>query len=66
MFILQFGNGLEDVGVVRVEALDEVDLELYLLQLVAVCQVLLALQFVAHGRQSVHEQLAFAVSLRLS
>lgn len=62
---LQVGNHVEGLGAVGVEALDEVGVDLDLLQLVAVGEVLVALEAVIHAGKPLHEHLALAVPLGL-
>ena len=65
MFFLQVGNDVKGGRAVRVEALDEVGIELDFLQLVAVGYVFLLLKPLVHASQALHEHLALAISLGL-
>jgi hypothetical protein len=65
MFLLQVGNDLEDLGVVRIETLNKRSVELNLLKLVAISHVSLALKLVVHSRKTVQESISLAVSLGL-
>lgn len=65
MLCLKLGDHVEGLGVVRVEALDEVGVKLDLLELITVCHVLFALEFVIHRGETVNQGLATSISLGL-
>lgn len=63
VFSLKLGDDLENLRIVGIEALDEIDVELDLLQLVAVCHIPLSVKLVGHARKSFHKSLSLAISL---